>query len=127
MKIQDLSKELSYDVFDLCNELKNVRREFEVSNQLKRCSTSVAANIQESQSAESKKDFIHKLRIARKECKETIYWLELVRDKIEVSLSIQPFISKYQQLSYLIWRITVNSKIKQFQLWNRNNEVPITS
>ncbi len=102
MKIQDLSKELSYDVFDLCNELKNVRREFEVSNQLKRCSTSVAANIQESQSAESKKDFIHKLRIARKECKETIYWLELVRDKIEVSLSIQPFISKYQQLSYLI-------------------------
>jgi four helix bundle protein len=53
---------------------------------------------------------IHKLRIARKECKETIYWLELVRDKIEVSLSIQPFISKYQQLSYLIWRITVNSK-----------------
>ena len=52
MKIQDLSKELSYDVFDLCNELKNVRREFEVSNQLKRCSTSVAANIQESQSAD---------------------------------------------------------------------------
>jgi four helix bundle protein len=110
MKIQDLSKELSYDVFDLCNELKNVRREFEVSNQLKRCSTSVAANIEEAQGAESKKDFIHKLRISRKECLESIYWLQLVKDKIETREDITPLINDYKKLGFMIWRITVNSK-----------------
>ena len=57
MKIREVSKDLSYQVFDLCNELKLVKREFEISNQLKRSSSSVAANIEEAQGAESKKRF----------------------------------------------------------------------
>jgi four helix bundle protein len=110
MKIREVSKDLSYQVFDLCNELKLVKREFEISNQLKRSSSSVAANIEEAQGAESKKDFIHKLRVSRKECLESIYWLQLVKDKIEIKEDISPLINEYKKLGFMIWRITVNSK-----------------
>lgn len=52
-------------------------REFTLSKQLLRSGTAVGALIREAINAESKKDFIHKLGIAQKECDETLYWLEL--------------------------------------------------
>jgi four helix bundle protein len=51
-----------------------------IYNQLLRCSTSIGANIFESQSAPSKKDFINKLNISLKEAKETDYWLKLLKE-----------------------------------------------
>ncbi|MFT7197512.1 MAG: four helix bundle protein, partial [Marinoscillum sp.] len=44
------------------------RKEFVMSKQILRSGTSIGANVRESQNAESKKDFIHKLAIAQKEC-----------------------------------------------------------
>lgn len=52
-------------------------REFIMSKQLLRSGTSIGANVRESNNAESKADFIHKLAIAQKECDESCYWLEL--------------------------------------------------
>ncbi|WP_316928177.1 four helix bundle protein [Cyclobacterium marinum] len=49
------------------------RKEFILSKQLLRSGTSVGAMIRESEHAESRKDFIHKLAIAQKEINETIY------------------------------------------------------
>ena len=49
-----------------------------MSQQLLRSGTSVGAMIRESEHAESKADFIHKLAIAQKESNETLYWLELL-------------------------------------------------
>jgi four helix bundle protein len=42
--------------------------------------TSIGANIREAQNAESKNDFIHKFKIAAKECDETIYWLAICKE-----------------------------------------------
>lgn len=53
-------------------------REFILSKQFVRSSTSIGANVREANNAESLKDFIHKLHISQKECDETIYWLELL-------------------------------------------------
>jgi len=53
------------------------KKEFVLSKQLLRSSTSVGANIRESCNSGSKKDFIYKLSISQKECDESIYWLEL--------------------------------------------------
>jgi four helix bundle protein len=50
-----------------------------LANQLLKSGTSIGANIQESQYAESKIDFIHKLKISEKEAVETQYWLALCR------------------------------------------------
>lgn len=56
------------------------RKEFVLSKQLLRSGTSVGANINEAVSAQSKRDFIHKLSISLKEGRETIYWLRLLKD-----------------------------------------------
>jgi len=47
-------------------------------NQLVRSSTSIGANYMEADGAESRKDFIHKLGICKKECKETKHWLRMM-------------------------------------------------
>ncbi len=46
-----------------------------LSDQLIRSSTSVGANYEEAQAAESRKDFVHKLQVSLKEMRETYYWL----------------------------------------------------
>lgn len=58
-------------------ELLSEQKKFVISKQLLRSSTSIGANIIESQNSESKADFIHKLKIASKEADETQYWLIL--------------------------------------------------
>ena len=55
----------------------NDKKEFILSKQILRSGTSVGALVRESEHAQSKADFIHKLSIAQKEINETIYWLEL--------------------------------------------------
>lgn len=46
--------------------------------QVIRSGTSIGANYREACEAESSKDFVHKLRISKKESRETEYWLELM-------------------------------------------------
>ncbi|AKP51451.1 four helix bundle protein [Cyclobacterium amurskyense] len=60
----------------LCEE----KKEFVLSKQLLRSGTSVGAMVRESEHAESKRDFVHKLAIAQKEINETVYWLELLNE-----------------------------------------------
>jgi four helix bundle protein len=54
------------------------KKEFVLSKQILRSGTSIGANIREAEYAESKPDFIHKLKIALKETAETEHWLELL-------------------------------------------------
>jgi four helix bundle protein len=56
-------------------ELLEENRKFIISRQLLKSGTSIGANVREAQNAESKADFIHKLKIAAKETDETEYWL----------------------------------------------------
>ena len=42
--------------------------------------TSIGANVEESQGAISKAEFIAKIQISYKEAKETKYWLRLIKD-----------------------------------------------
>lgn len=58
--------------------LSSEKKEFVLSKQLLRSGTSVGALVSESEHAESKLDFIHKLAIAQKEANESSYWLELL-------------------------------------------------
>ena len=50
----------------------------EDSKQVLRSSGSVGANYREANEALSKKDFLHKIKISRKESKESVYWLKLI-------------------------------------------------
>ncbi len=76
--VKDKSFDFAVRIVNLYKYLVNTKKEFVLSKQLLRSGTSVGANVREAQNAESKKDFIHKLSIAQKECDETLYWLELL-------------------------------------------------
>lgn len=52
----------------------------EYIKQLIRSSGSVGANYREANDALSKKDFVHRVKITRKEAKESLYWFELIKD-----------------------------------------------
>jgi len=56
------------------------KNEYVLSKQILRSGTSIGANVEEANQAQSKADFIHKLSIAQKESFETDYWLRLLRD-----------------------------------------------
>jgi four helix bundle protein len=56
------------------------QKRYVIANQLLKSGTSIGANIKEAQSAESKADFIHKVKIAKKEADETEFWLFLCNE-----------------------------------------------
>ena len=58
--------------------LSGDKKEYVLSKQLLRSGTSIGANIEEAVGGISKKDFIAKLQISYKECRETIYWIRLL-------------------------------------------------
>src|SRR5690554_1711412 len=76
----DKSFAFAIRIVNLFKFLTTEKREFVMSKQLLRSGTAVGALIREAQNAESKADFIHKLGIAQKECDESIYWLELLKE-----------------------------------------------
>ncbi len=53
------------------------RKKFVFADQILRSGCAIGSNVKETQSAESKADFIHKLKIASKEAEEVEYWLDL--------------------------------------------------
>jgi four helix bundle protein len=74
--IVKLTLEFSLDVIEY-TELLEAKKKFVIANQLLKSGTSIGANVWEAQNAESKPDFIHKLKIAAKEADETAYWITL--------------------------------------------------
>ncbi len=60
-------------------ELLQLEKKYVIANQLMKSGTSIGANVREAQNAESKVDFIHKMKIAAKETDETEYWLLLCK------------------------------------------------
>ena len=67
VKIVELHKELVYK-----------KKEREMAGQIKRSGTAIGALLCEAKFAESSADFVHKMKIALKECHETDYWLNLL-------------------------------------------------
>jgi four helix bundle protein len=77
--IQDKSFAFAIRIINLYKHLTVNQKEYVLSKQLLRSGTAVGALVREAQNAESKADFIHKLAIAQKECDESIYWIELLK------------------------------------------------
>jgi four helix bundle protein len=76
--IKDKSFRFALRIVKLYQYLKDDKKEYVLSKQILRSGTAIGALVRESQHAESKADFIHKLSIALKEANETEYWIELL-------------------------------------------------
>ena len=72
------SKDFAVEIVKLCRNIKSIKKETVLTNQLLRSGTSIGANIHESKYAHGKADFVAKMQIALKECYESEYWLELL-------------------------------------------------
>lgn len=92
------------------SELLEENRKYVIAKQVIRSGTSIGANTKEAQNAESKADFIHKLKIALKEADETEYWLYLCE-----SLPSYPnpgqLIEKLNTIIKILTKIVSTSKI----------------
>lgn len=73
------SFEFSKDILRFTDKLTEDKKYF-IANQLAKSGTSIGANLNEAQNAESNADFIHKLKISIKEAEETDYWLKLISE-----------------------------------------------
>ena len=82
-----------------------------LAKQLLRSGTSVGANVEEGQSAQSKADFISKYSIARKEVRETRYWLRLIKaSDIAADLNTKSLIDEAEQLYKILTTIIKNAQ-----------------
>ena len=74
-----------------------------------RSGTSVGANYREADGSESKRDFIHKIMICKKEVKETLYWLGLIQEQVEANnLELEWLIDECKQLVRIFGKISVS-------------------
>lgn len=87
MKPQELEDRLidfAVVIMGVTEILPNTKAGSHVAGQLIRSGTSPAPNYGEARSAESRKDFIHKMKISLKELRETMIWLKVISRKMMV-------------------------------------------
>lgn len=74
--IVKMTFQYALEIMEFAEGLRDQKR-FSIADQILRSGCSIGANVKEAQGAESKADFIHKMKIASKEAEESEYWLEL--------------------------------------------------
>ena len=78
VKIEQRAFQFAKEIIELCISLPQTDIRFVLGKQLMRAGTSIGANIEEAQGGISKADFVHSMNIAKKEARETLYWLKLL-------------------------------------------------
>jgi len=86
------------------------QNEYVLSKQFLRSATSIGVNVEEEQSAESKKDFLSKMSISLKEARETRYWLLLMHESKLITFDLQTYLQKSEELIKLLTSITKSAK-----------------
>ena len=85
-----------------------------LGKQYLRAACSIGANIEEAQASESRPDFIHKLGIAQKEARESLFWLRVLSEAQIVSKAkLRSLMQETDELVSVITSIVVNLKRKQ--------------
>lgn len=92
-------------------ELLESQRKYIIARQLLKSGTSIGANVREAQNAESKSDFIHKLKIAAKEADETEYWLMICKAS-ENYPACDGLLTEVQPIIRVLSKIISSSKAK---------------
>ena len=101
----------SADVLALVEKLPKSFSGRHIARQLMRSGTSVGANMQESRSAESRADFLHKMQIALKEIRETNYWMILIRKRRMIPEDlIRPLHDRCEALTAMLAKSVITTK-----------------
>jgi four helix bundle protein len=108
-KILDLSFEFALQIIHLYKILIE-HKEFVIAKQLLRSATSIGANVEEANAAQSKKDFITKMSTASKEARETKYWLRLLDKSQIVKHDFSPYLKSIEHIINILTKIVKTSQ-----------------
>jgi four helix bundle protein len=108
--IVNKSFEFALQIIEFAEILEN-NRKFVLANQILKSGTSIGANIREAQNAESKADFIHKMKIAAKEADETEYWLLLCQFSKNYSFN-EDLLLKLKDITNILNKIISTAKTR---------------
>ena len=114
-KIFDLEErliEFAVRILKLTEALPNTKIGNHVKGQILKSGTSPAANYGEAQSAETPKDFIHKIKIALKELKETRVWLKIIikAELIKPENKVTPLLKENEELISILFASAETAK-----------------
>jgi four helix bundle protein len=104
------SFEFALEVIEF-SEILEENKKYVIARQILKSGTSIGANVREAQSAESRADFIHKMKIALKESEETEYWLLLCQYSKRYP-SNEKLVDNNKELLKLLNTIIHSSQIK---------------
>lgn len=107
-----LTHDFALEIIDYTAHLDGIRQ-YIIARQLQKSGTSIGANVSEAQNAESRADFIHKLKIAAKEASETLYWISLCNESEHLPTNPALF-DKAKDIAQMIGAIITKSRN-----WNR--------
>jgi four helix bundle protein len=102
------SFEFALEIIKYC-ELLEENKKYIVARQLLRAGTSIGANVREAQNAESKTDFIHKIKIAAKEAEETEYWLFICKESDSYPTD-EKLLADIHEINKILAKIIISSK-----------------
>ncbi len=98
----------SKEIINLYIHLKK-DKVFELASQLFRSATSIGANVEEAQAAQSKRDFISKMSIAAKEARETRYWLRLLNESELTTKEVKHLLKDVEEIINILTKIVKTS------------------
>ncbi|MEK7757773.1 MAG: four helix bundle protein [Planctomycetota bacterium] len=108
--IVDRTAEFADRIIQLCLALPSNSVGWEIGRQLIRAGTSVGANVEEAQAGESKADFIHKMRIARKECREARFFLRRIANaKLIQQRRLESLLGEVEQILLILTTIILRA------------------
>ena len=108
-KILDLTFDFSLKIINLYKLLIE-QKEFIISRQLLRSATSIGANVEEANAAQTKRDFIAKMAISSKEARETKYWLRLLDKSQMVAFDYSEYLSAIDHIINILTKIVKTSQ-----------------
>jgi four helix bundle protein len=108
--IQERTFRFAVRVVKMANYLPRTGAGIEVGRQVVRSATSIGANVEEADAAESKQDFIHKMSIAHKEARETRYWLRIVQAALLDNDEVRTLAQESDELVRILYTIIENAR-----------------
>jgi four helix bundle protein len=108
--IQERTFKFAVRVVKLVNQMPRTIAGIEVGRQVVRSATSIGANVEEADAAESKRDFIHKMGIAQKEARETRYWLRIIKATLLDDDEVQTLTKESDELVRILYTIVRNAR-----------------
>ena len=111
--LEDRTLEFAKRIIRLCKALPKNTINFELIKQIMKSGPSIGANYREANEALGKKDFLYRMRISRKERKETTYWLKLIIEaNLDFKERIIPLLNESIELKKILSKIISTSEKK---------------